>query len=264
METTPSVVYHYDGSFDGFLSVVFEAFERKAGPMAIQIRGKGSHDLFAENVETETDPARADRVWQGLIKHTNTRNARMVYTAFLSETQGIEMLLWFYLKKVFTSPHKDFYRNMLDDDVNNVVQKARKVQREAHRFLGLVRFQKTADGLFFALIEPDHNILWLMARHFKSRYASQKWIIYDTRRKYGIFYDLETVQEVQIENPAVNMTSGRVHEQVRDMDEDHFRKLWQAYYDSINIEQRANPRQMVRMMPRRYWKYLPEKNNDEM
>ena len=255
-------IYNYDGTFEGLLTLVFEAFERKQDPMSIEQKGRGVPDMFAQTFDVVVDEAKADRVWQGLVKRTEMRNARMVYVVFLSELPGVEMLLWHYLKKVFTSNHTDYWQNMLDEDVHKMVQTARKVKREAHLFLGLVRFQKTADGMFFALIEPDHNILWLISNHFKNRYATQPWVIYDTRRKYGIWYDRKEVQEVLIENPAADMHTGKLHEQARDMDEDHFTHLWKAYYQSITISERANPRQMARMMPRRYWKYLPEKGEE--
>ncbi len=261
MQQHYNVSYSYNGTFEGLLCVVFDAFAHKREPVSIATSVTSMPDLFVENLQIKTDDARAERVWQGLIKHSSARNARLVYMAYLSELPGIEMLLWRYLKKIFTSSHNFFYQNMLDDDVMQMAQTVRKVQREMHRFLGLVRFQKTADGMFFAIIDPDHNILQLLGNHFRSRYASQPWIIYDTKRSYGIYYDLKQVQEVYIENPAIDMQSGRIDAPARDMDEDRFRKLWQTYYGSISISERANPRQMLRMMPRRYWKYLPEKDD---
>jgi probable DNA metabolism protein len=251
----------YNGTFDGFLSLIFYAFEHKLQPQEIFSEKQAVHDLFSEIVRIETDITKAERVWNGLIKKTSPKNARMVHVAFMSELPGVEMLLWRYLRKIFTSNHPDFYQNMLDEDVYEVVQTARKVKKEVHRFHGFVRFQQTADNIYFAPIYPDHDILPLLIPHFKSRYADQQWVIYDTRRKYGIYYDLESVSEIQIENPAADFETGALPKKVIDENEDHYLKLWQSYYDSINIQQRSNKKQMARMMPRRYWKYLPEKKD---
>ncbi|MFW5758865.1 MAG: TIGR03915 family putative DNA repair protein, partial [Bacteroidota bacterium] len=130
---------------------------------------------------------------------------------------------------------------------------------EAHLFLGLVRFQETADGLFFAPIDPAYNILKLIGHHFKSRYKGQKWVIYDTQRKYGLFYNGDSVKEISIQDPQFDLQSGKLVEEAKNMDEDQYQELWKSYYDAINISQRNNTRQMRRMMPERYWKYLPEK-----
>jgi probable DNA metabolism protein len=257
----PEIRFQYDNTFDGFLSLVFHAFEHKLQPQEIFPVTPAAQDLFSETIEVETDISKAERVWNGLIKKTSQKNARMVHIAFMSQLPGMEMLLWRYLRKIFTSDHTDFYQNMLDEDVYQVVQTARKVKKEVHRFHGFVRFQQTADNIFFAPIDPDHDILPLLIPHFKSRYADQKWVIYDTRRKYGIYYDVQNVSEVRIENPAADFKTGTLPQTVKDENEDHYLKLWQSYYNSINIQQRSNKKQMTRLMPRRYWKYLPEKKD---
>ncbi len=257
-----SVHYYYDSTFDGFLSVVFYAFERNQQVQKIEKEGAGVQDLFSETVAVPTETAKAERVWKGLVKKTSAKNARLVQLAFMSELTDVEMLLWRYLRKVFTSQHPDFYQNMLDEDVYNLMQTARKVTKEAHRFQGFVRFQQTADNIFFAPIDPEHDILPLLIQHFKSRYADQQWVIYDTRRKYGIYYDLKEVSEVQIENPEADLQTGQLNEDVKDKREDDYVALWQRYYNSVNIASRENKKQMTRLMPRRYWKYLPEKNRE--
>jgi probable DNA metabolism protein len=255
-----SIQYIYDGTFEGFLSVVFSVFEAKCQPGKISVSGTEGSDLFCVKEEVMIDSIRAQRVWNGLIKKTSQRNAQLVYAAFLSQLQGSEMMIWRYLNKIFSSRENCFYQNMLDEDVYWMVQTARKVKKEAHRFLGFVRFQQTADGIFFAPVDPDHDILPLITDHFKKRYADQKWVIYDTRRKYGIFFDFEQLHEIQLENPQANLQTGKLSPMAKDQQEDYYQRLWQQYYHSVNIAGRRNPGQMTRMMPRRYWKYLPEKN----
>ncbi len=36
-------------------------------------------------------------------------------------------------------------------------------------------------------------------------------------------------------------------------------KAWQAYYESVSIPERTNPRLQRQYMPRRFWGYLTEK-----
>jgi hypothetical protein len=42
------------------------------------------------------------------------------------------------------------------------------------------------------------DILPLLAEHFQDRYADQRWIIYDLTRKYGLYYDLEKTEEIEL------------------------------------------------------------------
>jgi probable DNA metabolism protein len=255
-----AATFTYDGSFEGFLTLVFRAFRDKIRPEAILPERPGVQIPLGDLVSIRQKEQEAQRVWQGLVSRTSLKNARLLHVAFLAEEPATEMLLWNYLEKVFSSSQPDFFLNMLDDTVFDLVQMARRVKLEVHRFHGFVRFQKTADGMLFAPVDPDHNILRLMAHHFRKRFSGQHWVIYDTRRNFGIYYDTVRVREIVLENHRIDFRSGNVASEVRDMDEDFYCRLWQGYYDAVNILERKNHRQMARSMPRRYWKYLPEKN----
>lgn len=65
--------------------------------------------------------------------------------------------------------------------------------------LQFIRFQKAADGTFFAAVEPEKNALPLAIDHFKDRFADQPWLIYDIKRAYGFYYDLKEVRQVTFE-----------------------------------------------------------------
>ena len=73
----------------------------------------------------------------------------------------------------------------------------------------------------------------LLIRHFKSRYADQKWIIYDIRRNYGLSYDLHDVEFISIEFCAGNQPSGTVSTLTED--EGLYQHLWKNYFTSVNI-----------------------------
>jgi probable DNA metabolism protein len=253
------MVYFYDGSFGGFLTVVFEAFRCKQEPEAIISLRSNRQMPLGESITINNDEKKAGRVLAGLETITSPKNTRLVNIAFLAEEQQTEMLLWRYMKKIFTAKSPGYYQNMLDEDIFELVQMARRVKHEVHRFHGFVRFEKTIDGIYFAPIDPDHNIVHLLTGHFKARYAGQPWVIYDTKRNYGIYYDTEKVMEVVIDDPGFNINTGKLKENTKDFDQDHYRIMWKAYYDAINIIERKNLRMMTRAMPKRYWKYLPEK-----
>ena len=185
---------------------------------------------------------------------------RIFYLAFASELPSVEMTLYSYLEKLFADTTGTYYKNFLDDHSFELYQTARKVSLEIRRLQGFVRFQETSDGLFFAAIEPDHDIVSLLAPHFARRYGSQPWVIYDRRRDKGIFYKKPEIHEITLTEKQFNTFTGDIHQQVKSEEEDLYRSLWKAYYKAINIPERKNTRLMLRLLPRRYWKYLPEKN----
>jgi probable DNA metabolism protein len=102
-------------------------------------------------------------------------------------------------------------------------------------------------------------VLPLIANHFKERYADQRWLIYDCRRKYGLYYDLREVSEVMI-----HFNEGDSQEEnVYDEKESLYQELWKQYFDSVNIKARRNMKLHIQHVPKRYWKYLIEKQPSE-
>lgn len=98
-----------------------------------------------------------------------------------------------------------------------------------------------------------------MIEHFEKRFADQKWIIYDTRRNFGFYYDLKSTEEVTFTNSAVNPSNGKINSDLLDKDELLFQDLWKAYFKSMCIKERFNPKLHKQLLPKRFWKYLIEK-----
>ena len=96
-----------------------------------------------------------------------------------------------------------------------------------------VRFEKLQDEVYFSKIEPDFNVLPLIVSHFKNRYRDQKWMIYDLKRQYGIFYDLS---DIQFFEPALEQTQQlKRTENILHEEEIQYQKLWQRYFFKTNI-----------------------------
>lgn len=121
-----------------------------------------------------------------------------------------------------------------------------------------VRFQLSKDALYYCLIQPDFNVLPLISNHFEKRYADQRWLIYDIRRQYGLYYDLEKVTEVYMQF-SENLNDKNAFSSIIDEKEELYQKLWQQYFSSVNIAARRNMKLHIQHMPKRYWRWLTEK-----
>ena len=91
-------------------------------------------------------------------------------------------------------------------------QLAKKVSQEAHRLNQFLRFQKAADGTYFAAVEPLYDVLSLSVRYLRDRFADQVWLVYDLKREYGYYYDGKEVREVRFEHPAAHLQTGKLDE----------------------------------------------------
>ena len=178
--------YIYDGSFDGFLSVVYACYYDRI-PESIDREDSYTFDMIYKDKLIETDIVKSNKVSKSILEKISKDALIHVYQAFLSGVQGIELILFKYIQLGFKLGSK--VNDFLTDDIVNEVQKySRKVAFEAHRFLGLIRFQEFK-GILYAAIEPTYNILELIANHFKERLTNEKWIIHDVKRKTGIVYE---------------------------------------------------------------------------
>lgn len=248
--------YAYDGSLDGFLTAVFEVFERKPFQVKIVRDSRYQPDAFADRLDIVTDEEKVRRLWQGLHKKISVQGLQRLYACYLSELPDFEMILLKFIQRVFDSK-ENIETDFSFDPVLQMSQISRKFYREKHRFEAFVRFQQQADNVFYAGIEPDFNVLPLISSHFSRRYADQEWIIYDMKRRYGIYYDKKTVQEVQFEFSAENRQGGASAE-IYDKKEAFYQMLWQGYFKHVNIPERKNLKLQRRHIPLRYVKYMAE------
>jgi probable DNA metabolism protein len=251
-------VLSYDGSFEGFLSCVFACYEERIKVLEILPPGREFQELFAETREIMTDHSKAQRVWRSLKKKASAAGLRDVKWAFLSEIEGMELQLLAMIRYVIAEEIA-VDRDFSHPAVLRVSQAAKKVGREKHRMEAFVRFRLTRDGSYFAAIEPDFNVLPLIKGHFRKRYEDQKWIIYDLKRNFGIAYDLSEVNYITLDlDPKIGISGAP--EAYFHTSEIAFQQLWNQYFTSTNIKSRANSKLHIQHLPKRYWKYLTEKN----
>jgi probable DNA metabolism protein len=244
----------YDRTFDGLLTCVFDAFNRKEFPE--KITGENVQPpLFAELFRVITDETKADRVLKALREKISKSALDMLFIDYLSELEDVEIILFRYIQKALTS-EINIEMNFADPDVLELSKIYKKVTREEERVRQFVRFRKTTDGIFFAIIDPVYNVLPLSARFFQNRFADQPWVIYDVRRKYGLYYDLKTVETIQFDHLDVSLITGKLSAEKLDDCELAFQDLWKDYLRAITIRERKNLKLQRQFMPKRFWKYF--------
>lgn len=256
--TQRNKTYLYDGSFNGFLTGIFESFERKEFDVNI-VRLNDYQAAFFEDVLTvETNWAQSKRVWKGLNNYLNRQDLKRIYYAFLSENSKVIQAIFKTIQIIFIQKNGSIINNYGDEQVLLIDQYYTKVRRERHRMKAFIRFQQMQPNQYVAIIEPDFNVLPLIIKFFKERYADQHWLIFDTKRRYGALYANGIVEEVE---RSVDEKNALVRQQPIEIKEDdaNYQRLWQQYFKSTNIEARKNTKLHLQHVPKRYWKYITEK-----
>lgn len=135
-----------------------------------------------------------------------------------------------------------------DPDVRAMAAMAREVRRDIHKMRAFVRFRVVAEECggehYVAWFEPFHHILRHNAGFFTRRFANMRWSILTPRG--SLHWDGETLRE----GPPATRADAPGGDPAED--------LWRTYYASIFNPARLKIGAMLKEMPRKYWKNMPE------
>ena len=174
----------YDGTFNGFLTLVYVVFENKWTVIDIKKQGaQQTTELFANITHVKTKTHLAQKVWNGINQKNHTAVKR-IYYAFLSEQTQIEMLLYQYILYIMGT-------SSLEMDINTAIEalniQSNKVAKEKSRMEAFVQFQ-LSQKTGAAHIKPKYNVLPLLSKHLRQAYKGKDWQVFDDKRKYGVSY----------------------------------------------------------------------------
>lgn len=243
--------YIYDGSFFGLLTAIHEIYYRKEQPDGIILGQSSEIQLFVDHYEVVTDEVKAQKVYDSIYSKISYQALKNTYYSYLSEHPESGIWIYEYLKLGWKiGPKIDL--NLTDERVHRIHGLCKKVGLERHRMLGLVRFQLLKFNIYYAAIEPDHNIVELIAPHFAKRMADQNWLIHDIKRNMAAVYNQKEwfLTDFTLENKL-------------ELEENElfYQNLWKQYFKNIAISNRKNLKVQRAFMPQRYWKHLVEMNN---
>jgi probable DNA metabolism protein len=239
--------YLYDGTPEGLVSAIAEILDSGADPKKATIVER-QNTLFEEGHFLRTDPARVDEFFSKLRQHAPDA----VYTLWyftMAEAKEMETSLLRYIALAFEHGNR-INGHLTDPDVKAIVGTARKAGRELHRMKGLLRFEQLRDGTYLARMEPDHDVIQPLAHHFSRRLRGQEWYIYDVARRSAAHWDGKALSFGTLEQFSKPELSD---------EEKTVQQRWQAFFRTIAIPERKNPRLQKSNMPAKYWKYLTEK-----
>jgi len=187
-------IMHYDGTFNGFLTAIFVAFERKHSAVNFIKNGKSQNELFFNGETIPTHLEKAKRVWN-VLHDKNHHALTTIYFAFLSEEPKIENALFRYVKKLM---HSGTYEDGQEEQkwMPKINELAALVSREKQRIETFLSFKELDDGMYFSSISPTFNVLPLISKYFRTRYANKQWSIYDEKRKYGLYFNIDHLELV--------------------------------------------------------------------
>ena len=249
------VDYLYDGTFEGFLTCIYaHYYEEKAS--GIYRKENYQASLLNGSRFVETEEQKASKVYEAIQNKISREDLRRIYRVFLSSEEAKENILLQYIRMGFREGAG--ISLLHSNPVVFAVQKCEyKVSIETHRIKGLARFSALKNSssansgkeILYCCIEPDHDILEIIAGHFSDRLKNDPFIIHDKTRSKAVFAQGGSWYISGFTDKDLTLLG---------VGEREYRDLWKKYFETIAIQERINPSCQKRLMPVRYWKNLTE------
>ncbi len=239
------MIYFIDGSLEGLFSGIFLGYK---DIQEIQFFEKSMEQSFLEDQKfIDTNLEYSNRVKKSIIDNFGYGFLSDIKSVLKSDSMEKYTILARVIKGCYI--YGMDYLNCSSDETVMYNGILRNFYRECHAYKGLLRFQESKDKILVAEFEPINDILDIMITHFKKRMPEEKFIIIDKKRKKAKVYDGKQVLEYNDLDFNYDRNS-----------KDYFvEECWKEFYNAVKIEERNNPNLMQSNMPKRYWKYLPEK-----
>jgi uracil-DNA glycosylase len=250
-ETRIRGTWSYDGSLEGLFVLAGRALSEGTAPEAVANALASEGELFAllgpSPLVSET--ASDTQAASALIRAFSGELFDMIIRIWMSE-EALELPLF----RICSEAGLHGAELLADHgraDLRALSRVSRRVDCEIHRLVGLARFSPGTSGIFVAPIEPDYNIAAALVPRFSRRFGAEDFAIVDTRRRLafarrGGRYESDSGDAALAYLPG---PSGRTDDET---------ELWRRYFEATENPARRNPELQRRLMPRRYWRYLPE------
>ena len=201
-----------------------------ASAVVWQVEG-GEAELFGSDIEQSAAPSfPVPRAFVELAQDVVCHSERERFA-----------LLYAMLLRIKAS--RDALQDQADPLVRRLHELAKAVRRDIHKMHAFVRFREI-EGRFVAFFEPEHHIVRRAAGFFVNRFTNMKWSI--------------LTPELSVHWDGERLTQGPGATRSEAPSGDALEETWRTYYASIFNPARLKVGAMLKEMPKKYWRNMPE------
>lgn len=233
-------VWEYDGSYYGFLTIVYQSFKQQRFPEIILTPETSVENLFLSKW-IETDEILADKIAARLIKRLRTENMQFIIDGFYCSLEEKEVCLLEAIEIGLKT--NDLLINHLGHPAILALQKSIKaLYSEVHLFTGFVRFEYVGNFLY-STIAPKHFSLPYLCPHFAQRYSGETIVIYDETHRLIALIEQGKISFIEdADPPAIDPQET----------EKSIQENWRVFLQAVTISERKNERVQLSHLPKRF------------
>ena len=238
----------FDGSMDGFLSVVYSGYYDKRDYNYVCEDEAYQQQLDVDYIYIPTNLQYSIKVMDAVGKKVSAEAQSNLCHCCLANDENRFTPMYHYIRLGFKAGGA-VDNHLQNPHVLKVHKLASYVRHEAHLLTGFCRFKETKSGVYYASISPINNTLPILAEHFRERFMNQPWVIHDTARCTAAVYDCNDYIIEPVPKSA-NVDYSK--------DEALFQELWKTFFDTIAIKERVNKKLQRNLMPLHFRKHVTE------
>ena len=236
----------YDGTFEGFLSLVYEVYYEKLKPIKIY-KTLPNKIIFEEIKTIKTIELNSIKVLDAIKAKFPKEILEKILIIFVCDSKEFEMVLLEYIIIGFKEVKQLFNINLESIFYLNNLEK--ELFKNIHKMTGFIRFEELEDGTLYAKVESKFNVLYFLGKHFLKRFNNQNFIIHDLNRKIAF---------IKIENNYSIQEVAFFDEPNYSSNEQKFQKLWKSFFSGVTLKERINPKLQRQLVPLLYRTYMNE------
>ena len=248
-----------------------------------------NYELFSEYIYVKTDQDKTEKVTKTVCERMGYTVYRELCKAILAEAPDLlyggrdtdydkgdavyrTMVIGLSMKC-----GEEVLTNLANPYVARIFELTRRVGNEYLHWIGFLRFHELRNGVMFARIAPENNLLAMMAPHFADRLPLENFMIYDERRGLFIIHGVGNLDNprnsgnpgnpgnsgntVPVENTWAIVQGEKPNEEaITDYSdrEEYYQELFTSFCKTIAIESRVHTSLQTQMLPLKIRKYMVE------
>lgn len=245
-----------EDSLEGIFTAVYDAYALREGHehLHVQIGEEDIYRLFATYMYSQPDPVKTDKVARTL----KSRLGEEVYgtichaAASFDRSKG-DAVYRTVVDGITGGSGRRTMENLRNPYVRKTFELARRTANEAHHELEFIRFQELEQGILYAKMGPENNVMPFLMPHFSDRLSPENFMIYDENR--GLF----GIHPARREWYLVSGVEGMMEQQLKwSQEEARYQELFTLFHKTIAIKERRNLRLQQQMLPLRFQEFMVE------
>lgn len=248
-----------EDSLEGIFTAIYDAYALREGHdrLHVQVGETDNYRLFATYLHSQPDFGKTEKVVRTLQSRLGEHVYGSICRAAASDGADKGDAVYHTVVDGITDGHGErTMENLRNPYVARTFALARRTANEVHHELEFIRFQELKQGILYARIGPENNVMPFVMPHFADRLAPEDFMIHDENR--GLFGVHPARGEWYLVS-GVEQEAEEMQEAVQYSDkEQQYQELFSLFHKTIAIKERGNKRLQQQMLPLRFREYMTE------